>query len=191
MKILKLILALGLIQLVLAVSTAADPKSRTSITRTSPNHTEIVIHDYSPQAKRERRRHLEQARRHRELKERRAHELKLARIRASSNSDIRVSTTSPTRTNRRRVGGNFPALASIRERQKRNAYEPAPFFNGGRSTGFTYGGGLGNFGFNGGFSSGYGFNFSRGYRRSYRPSTRCRPVRRSRGVSRARRVRCR
>ena len=188
MKELKIFFVIGMAAMILSVQAQADPKSRTSITRTSPNHTEIVIHDYSPQAKRDRRRHLEYARRRREVKERRAHELELARIRASK-QDVSIDVPTSSRRTQSRVNRST-SLASIRERQRRNAYKPAPFFNGGQFTGFTYGG-FGNFGFNRGFNPGYGFNFNRGFRRSYRPSTLCRPVRRSYRAPRIRRGRCR
>lgn len=190
-KKLKIFFVIGWALTFLSLQAQADPKSRTSVTQTSPNHTEIIIHDYSPEAKRARRRHLENARRLRELKERRAHELELARIRASSGSRRSVSIDLPANSSSvTSRADRSDTLASIRERQRRNAYKPPAFFNGGRFTGVAYGS-FGNFGFPAGFNSGYRFNFQRGFRRSYRPSIRCRPVRRSYRAPRVRRGRCR
>lgn len=149
----------------LGLSQTTLAQGRTSVRHTSNNHTEIVIHDTSPEAYKARReqarrvqKRLDQrrqrAQRQRDEDRRRAHELKMLQLKSQAKP--------PQRSNSR------VAKSTTRYKRKRSS-----FFNGGlprRSPFVGYGfGGLG-FGFNR-----YG---NRGYscRRSYvyRP---CRPRR--------------
>lgn len=101
---------------------AAQAEPRTSITRTSPYHTEIVIHDNSLEARQAHRLQAEQARRRREQREQRQWE----RDAVDRNVDVRPAFVPRS-----------DSLESIRERQKYHAQrnEPPHFFNGGRWTG--------------------------------------------------------
>ncbi len=121
---------------------AAQAEPRTSITRTSPYHTEIVIHDNSLEARQAHRLQAEQARRRREQREQRQWE----RAAVDRNVDVRPAFVPRS-----------DSLESIRERQKYHAQrnEPPHFFNGGRWTGGQEGLFLGGPGF--GFFPGVGF----------------------------------
>lgn len=152
----------------MATSQAVSAKGRTSVTRTSPNHTEIVIHDTSPEAYRARRAQAKRAqarldakrraaRRREDERRRRAHELKV----------IRLKNASKTRTRSR---------TSTQQVARYTHHKRPSFFNGGRST--TLGFGFGNFGFGFGGFGGYGYGgfnrgfryrgFNRGFNRGYR-----------------------
>lgn len=127
----------------------ADSGRITEITRDSPNHTTIVIHDTSPEARDARARQVESAR---------------SKLRDRRQRSHRVGEATARRPLRR---GNQPEFQqeSIRERQAIHAYKPGPFINGGQFTGFTgfgFGGYGYGYGYNGFGTSGFGFNNFRG-----------------------------
>lgn len=152
-KLLKHISVSAVVALSLALCASSQADPRTSITRTSPNHTKIVIHNTNPNARAERSARAQRAQERRERAKERAHELELARIKAGQGSTRQAKA--PNRVQRQ----NHPPLASIQERQRRHAERnrPAPFFNGGQWTGV---GGVAfagpNFGF---FNPGWGGGF--------------------------------
>ena len=142
-----IILKLTLFSTLMVMGNAqADSGRTTEITRNSPNHTTIVIHDTTPEARDARARQVASAR---------------AKLRERRQRNQRRGEVAPTRPLRR---GSQPEFQqeSIRERQAIHAYKPSPFINGGRFTGFS-GFGYGGFGFNNGFGvGGFGFNSFRG-----------------------------
>jgi hypothetical protein len=123
----------------------------------SGNHTEIVIHNTSPDAYKARREQAERAQRRVDEKKQREHELELAKIKAGARDDV-------PRAERVAVA---PAPAPV---YRKPEYKPAHFMNGGYPTmgfgsygfgsynGFSYGYGLGSPGF------GYGYGFGPVYR---------------------------
>ena len=129
----------------------AQSDGRAQIYRTSANHTEIVLHNTSPEALQKRSDEQAASRARREAREQREHELALARIQNSQ-----PATESAQR--------NSPHLEPLRERQARQEYQPPDFFNGGQYVGFS--GGYGGFGFSN-FGFGFGFGNSR-FRRGRR-----------------------
>lgn len=114
----------------------AEGEKFTKIERTSPHHTTIVIHDTTPQAQRARAEQVERGRRRQAEREWRRHQPPVSQTQAVDTQPVE----------------DFNSVASIRERQKYLEYQPAPFFNGGQFTGFTYG--FGSYGFP---IYGYGF----------------------------------
>lgn len=145
-KILLPVLSLALFGL-----TAAEPEI--SVTPTSPNHTEIVIRDTSPEAFQRNRERAERARERLERKRQRRQEVELVR------NDRRYNRTPVTSAGQIRRN---PYLRSIEERQRAHAArnQPPAFFNGGQWSGGFAGPAWGGFGF--GFGPGFvqpGFGF--------------------------------
>lgn len=168
----KRLFLIGIATLALVGLSQAEPQ--TSVTRTSPNHTKIVIHDTSPQATRSRDAQVEEARKQRERQKEREHELELARIRAGqSASDSKATVLT------RQVATNNDILPSIEERRKQQAEanKPSAFMNGGQWTGGFYGFGFGGFGFPG-YGYGYGPAYGPAFGPAYGPgfAQPCRPV---------------
>lgn len=162
--------------LLLAIGQVAEAEPRTSIRQTSVNHTEIVIHDTSPEAYQTRRAQAERAqKRLDEKRERRRAEADQARRR---DRELRELTLKHKRQRRAQVQ---KASQFSGRRNKR-----ASFFNGGRPT-ITpwYGSG---FGFPYSFNGSYPINSFGPVRRS---RCRYRPRYRSRGCQPIRRRRCR
>lgn len=163
--------------LTLGLMGTATAQQRTSVTRTSPNHTKIVIHNTGASAQKARQERIRRAEERRERERQRAHEIELATIRAGRSESPRRAGDRPK--SRQPVN---PSLPSIAERQRRQAAlnQPAPFFNGGRFTGLVGGFGFAGPGFGPGFvSPGFapgfvnpGFGFNRTYRPGYRHSFR-------------------
>lgn len=176
-----------LLSLLLATTVGASAEGRTSIQRSSANHTTIVIHDTTPAAYKARKAQAQRAqerldrRRQRaeeleDEKRRRAHELKVLRLKKPSQPTVQVIT------------------AKAEERAPEEPQETRPkrasFFNGGRSTmvpswnGYGFGNPVYGFGFPAyGFGfPGYGFGpayggygyRNRGFRRGNRGFRRCR-----------------
>jgi len=151
------LISVGILLSCTLVGTGVAQESQTSVTQTSPNHTTIVIHDYSPQAVEARERQAERALERLEEKRRREAEFQ--------SDDYQARETLRER--------NRASLAPIAVRQKRNEYQPPHFFNGGYYTGAPLGGF--GFGFGPGFGYGYGLNsgygFNRGFARNIYPGT--------------------
>lgn len=144
-----------ILSLLLAATSVVSAEGRTSIQRSSPNHTTIVIHDTSPaaykarsaQAKRAQERldrRRQRAEQLRDEQRQRDHELKVLRLKNES------KTTAQATPKKEESSVEEPQQT----RRKRSS-----FFNGGRSTmvpswnGYAYGG----FGYPIGFGYGFGY----------------------------------